>query len=136
MQFIDANVILRFITGDQAEMAARAYRLFESVRDGSTEVTICEAVVAECVHVLSSRINYNLPRSAIREHLMNILALEGLTLPNKPTYYEALDLFVAHNIDFVDALNVAHMNRLGITEILSFDRDFDRVPNITRVEPA
>ena len=67
---------------------------------------------------------------------MNILALEGLTLPNKPTYYEALDLFVAHNIDFVDALNVAHMNRLGITEILSFDRDFDRVPNITRVEPA
>lgn len=116
-------------------MAARAYRLFQSVRDGRTQVTTCEAVVTECVHVLSSRVSYNLPRQAIRDHLMNVLVLDGLVLSNKKTYYDALDLYVTINIDFVDALSAAHMQRLGITEILSFDRDFDRVPGIQRVEP-
>ena len=33
-----------------------------------------------------------------------------------------------------DALHVAVMRRQGIERILTFDRDFDRVPGIDRVE--
>ena len=33
------------------------------------------------------------------------------------------------------ALSVAHMERLKITTIVSFDRDFDRFPTIARQEP-
>lgn len=38
-------------------------------------------------------------------------------------------------LDFGDALSVAEMVGLGIEEIISYDRDFDRVPRIKRVEP-
>ena len=36
---------------------------------------------------------------------------------------------------FKDALGVAYMERYGITEILSYDADFDRVPGVRRVAP-
>jgi predicted nucleic acid-binding protein len=35
----------------------------------------------------------------------------------------------------VDALIVAHMQRDKSSVVLSFDRDFDRIPQITRREP-
>ena len=70
-----------------------------------------------------------------RVHLVAILTLRGLRLENKRTVMKALDLYASSGIDFVDALNVAHMQRLGIDTIISFDRDFDRIPNIHRRDP-
>lgn len=37
--------------------------------------------------------------------------------------------------DFTDELSVAHMERLQIPIIASFDRDYDRFSQITRREP-
>ena len=34
-----------------------------------------------------------------------------------------------------DALAVAHMERRGITEILSYDQHFDRIEGLVRSEP-
>ena len=50
-------------------------------------------------------------------------------------YHRALDLYATSRIDFEDALAVAHMERLGITEILSYDAHFDRIEGIERREP-
>ncbi len=72
----------------------------------------------------------------IRERLTPILKLRGLKLQHKRAYRRALDLYVTHpRLDFEDAVAIAHMERLGITTLLSYDRDFDRVPGITRQEP-
>jgi len=98
-------------------------------------VTTSEAVIVEVVYVLSSRALYNLPRTDIRFHLTNIISLRGLKLPHKRTYLRALALYAGTNMDFVDALNVAHMERQRIATIVSFDRDFDSVPGIHRREP-
>ena len=49
--------------------------------------------------------------------------------------YRALDLFVDLNIPYLDAYHAVAMDDLGCTQILSFDRDFDRIPGIERVEP-
>jgi predicted nucleic acid-binding protein len=38
-------------------------------------------------------------------------------------------------LDFVDALVVAHMRHGHISTVVSFDRDFDRVPGIQRRDP-
>jgi predicted nucleic acid-binding protein len=44
-------------------------------------------------------------------------------------------VFAVHaQLDFADALAVASMRQKGIAEIYSFDRDFDRVQDIKRVE--
>lgn len=47
----------------------------------------------------------------------------------------ALELYAAHDLDFEDALAVAHMERQDIAEIYSYDRDFDGVAQVGRLEP-
>jgi len=135
MEYLDTNVILRYLTQDDPSQADRARLFLEQVQSGTITVTTSEAVIAEVVYVLSSRALYDLPRPDIKTHLANIISLRGLKLPNKRTYLRALDLYETANLDFVDALNVAHMERSGIQTIVSFDRDFDTIAGITRREP-
>ena len=57
-------------------------------------------------------------------------------MSDKRVCIRALDLYAQHPfLDFADALGVAHMEARGISEILSYDRDFDRLPGVARVEP-
>lgn len=135
LQFLDTNVILRYLTRDNKEQAERSYQFLEKVREGSIEVTTCEAVFAEVVYVLSSKTLYNASRNQVRDHLQPILEMKGLRLPQKRIYVRALDVYSSTNLDFPDALVVAHMEHRGISTVVSFDKHFDRIPNITRQEP-
>jgi predicted nucleic acid-binding protein len=136
-QFLDTNPIIRYLTRDNPDQAARARALFERAARGAVTLYLSEAVVVEAVNVLSSRVTYNLPRHEVQRHLGNIFSLAGFRVPQKNTYRRALELWVAtpQVRDFVDALSVAQMERLKIPTIASFDQDFDRFPQITRQEP-
>lgn len=136
MPLLDTNIIIRYVTQDNPEQATRAYRLLQQLEAGDLSLVTTEGVLIEAVQVLSSRNLYNLPRQEIATHLSAVILLQGLKLPNKRMYLRALELYTSFpHLDFVDALNVAHMERAGDTAIVSFDRDFDRVPGITRREP-
>ncbi|MCL5075719.1 MAG: PIN domain-containing protein [Chloroflexi bacterium] len=135
VEFLDTNLIIRYLTQDNPEQAERAYRILQQLEAGTLTVTTSEAIIIEAVQILSSKALYNLPRQDIRTHLTTIIALRGLKLPNKRVYLRALDLYVSTNLDFIDALNVAHMERAKIDTILSFDRDFDHIKGIIRREP-
>ena len=137
MNFLDTNVILRYLTKDDESKAEACYELFEQVRRGNVQLFTCEAVVTEVVYVLSSpRLSYQLSRAEIRARLLPILSMQGLTIPNKPIYIRAPDVYVAHpQLDIEDAIAVAYMERIGVTQIVSYDRDFDRVEGIERIEP-
>ncbi len=133
--FLDANIIIRYLTGDNPEQSARAYRLLQQVDEGSVHVTVSEAVVVEVVYVLSSKATYNLPRATVRDRVRAVVEMRGLELQCKRTYLRALQLYADTSIDFVDALCIAQMERAGITHIWSFDHRFDRLEGITREEP-
>ncbi len=137
MRFLDTNVILRYLTRDDEVKAEACYELFQRVSRGEEELFTCEAIVTEVVYVLSSaRAGYQLGHEEIRARLLPILTLRGLRIPQKRIYIRALDLYASSNfLDFEDALAVVHMEQQGIEEILTYDRDFDRVDNIVRVEP-
>ena len=137
MIFVDTNVILRYLTKDDEAKAEACYRLFKRVELGEEELFTCEAVIAEVVYVLSSRQGlYRLSNEEIKVRLIPILMLRSLRLPQKRVYLEALDLYASSPfLDFEDALAAAHMRRNGVAEIMSYDRDFDRVPGLRRVEP-
>ena len=135
MEYLDTNVILRYLTQDDPQQAHKARLFLERLDAGTATVTTSEAIIVEAVYVLSSKTLYNLPRADIRFHLAKIIALRGLKLARKRTYLRALDLYAATNLDFVDALNVAHMERAGIQTIVSFDRDFDGIAGINRRDP-
>ncbi len=135
MRFLDANIILRYLTRDLPEKAERCLTLFQEADRGKTELTTSEAIIAEVVYVLSSPNLYNLSRDRIRALLTPLLDLKGLRVPSRSLYHHALEIYATHAIDFEDALAVAHMRDQGIEEILSYDRHFDRLSDIRRVEP-
>ena len=135
MKFLDANVILRYLTRDDPKKAENCYELFQKVKRGEIELTTCEAVIAEVVYVLSSHSLYNLPRDEVCSLLLPIINLYGLKIPQKRLYIRALDIYASKNIDFEDALSFVHMEKRQIKEIYSYDSDFDKLEELRRLEP-
>jgi predicted nucleic acid-binding protein len=137
MQFVDTNIFIRYLTKEDPEQAAACYRLFAQAKLNEVELTTSEAVIAEIVFILSSKRLYNLARQDIRIRLYPLISLPGLKLPNRRQYLRALELYSNNPIDFEDALSVAAMERQKISELYSYDKDFDRITDskVTRLEP-
>jgi len=136
VKFLDANIFLRYLVpGDEAKAQA-CFALFQRVKAGDETVTTSEAVIAEVAYVLRSRAQYGLAPPEIDVRLHPILSLRSLKLPHKGAYLRALDLWDDYPaLDFEDVLTVAHMERLGLADLLSYDTDFDRIHKVQRVEP-
>ena len=135
MDFLDTNIFLRYLTKDDPAKAQKCYELFQRIKRKEIRTTTSEAVLAEVVYVLSSRAVYNQPRENVRALLLPIVSLPGLRVPHRRAFLRALDLHASTSFDFEDALSVAHMERLKLTTILSYDTDFDRIKTIQRREP-
>jgi uncharacterized protein len=141
MRFADTNIFLAYLvkpvseSDQQKSDACRA--LFQRVIAGEEEITTSESVLAEIVYVLGSPRQYRLPPQDIVSRLKPIIALSGLKIANKRTYLRALDIFAAHpQLDFEDAVSTAIVERMNPAELYSYDRDFDRVDEVTRIEPV
>ena len=139
MKYLDTNIFLRYLTktrGEEAKTQA-CFELFQQIKTGEIVVTTCEAVICEIFFVLCSPRQYNLSHEDAVAHVRPLLTLGNLKLANKRVYLRAMEVF-AHTsfLDFEDAVIVAQMERQGITELVSYDTDFDHIPSIGREEPA
>jgi uncharacterized protein len=135
MRFVDTNIFIRHLTRDDPEKAQACYQLFLSAQRNEVVLTTSEAVIAEVVYVLSSKQLYNLPREQIRALLYPLLTLRGFKLSGREIYLRALDVYASSGLDFEDAIAVAHMERHRLSEIYSYDRHFDQMPGLNRLEP-
>lgn len=136
MRFIDTNIFLRYLIRSDAAKADACFGLFQRVKHSEEQVTTCEAVIAEVMFVLCSPRQYHLSHVDAAARLRPLLNLGGLKMPDKRVYLRALELFAEHTVlDFEDAVIMAHMERQGIDELVSYDTDFDKVTGIVRREP-
>jgi len=134
-QFVDTNVIIRYLTQDNPDQSRRAYQFLRGIQAGQLTATTSESVVVEVVQVLASKTLYNLPRSTIRDRLLPILRLRGLKVPQKRRVMRALDLYVAHPfLDFVDALTAGQSNH-SVCESLATTAILTACPGVVREEP-
>lgn len=78
---------------------------------------------------------YRQPKEKIRDALLLLIELPGIVLPGKRRYRRAFDLYVTYNLSFADAYHAVLMERLKMKQIVTFDKGFDRLPGIKRVEP-
>lgn len=131
--FLDSNVILRHLAGDHPDHSPRATAFLQKVEDGQIQVHTSETVVFEVVFTLQR--HYRLPKSNIRDALLPLIELPGIILTGKRRLRRAFDLFVDLNISFADAYHAVLMQQLKLDEIISFDRELDRVTGIRRLEP-
>ena len=134
MRFLDANVLLRYFTGDNLEMAESARRLLATIERGEEKVVTSALVVFETVFTLQR--SYGVSREKVRLMVGEIISLPGIRFAEKQLCLEALELFGQYRISYADAYTVALMHARGSTEILSWDTDFDRVEGISRIAPA
>ena len=132
--FLDANVLLRHLLQDHPQQSPRATAYLERIERGELEVRTADVVIFETVFTLQRQ--YRHPKAMIRDVLLPLLDLPGIVLPGKRHFHRVFDLYVNLNVSFADAYYAVLMERLNLTEIVTFDKEFDRVPGITRVEPS
>lgn len=132
-QFLDTNVILRHLLGDHPDHSPQATAYFRRIEGGEIKVHTSDTVVFETVFTLER--HYRQPKAKIREALLPLIELPGIVLPGKTRFARVFELYVDQNLPFADAYHAAVMEHLKLEEIVSFDREFDRIPGIRRVEP-
>ncbi len=123
--WIDANVILRLLTGEPEAMASSAQKLFQRAERGELTLHLSTLVAAEVVWVLGSY--YRVPRPRIAELVTQIAMAEGVECEQRGLLVDALALMVEKNVDLIDA----YLARLAASDdglVASFDRNFARLP--------
>ena len=135
-RFLDANVLLRYVIRDDEDKAQRALALLRRVELGEERVETSLLVFFEVIFTLER--TYRVPRARIYGLLRPVLELSGLSLPGKALLLETLDRFASstRKLSFVDLYVALDAQSRGITEIYSWDKDFDRIDGITRIEPT
>lgn len=122
--WVDANVVLRLLTGKPASHAQAAAALMARADSGEIRLRLCPLVVAEVVWVLGSA--YEFPPPRIAAVLSSFLASGGLIVEEGMFLSAALVLMAEKNVDFVDAY-LAVKARLSPAPVATFDREFDRL---------
>jgi predicted nucleic-acid-binding protein len=115
----DTNFILRYLLRDNEAHFTEASEFFEKVRNGKTTAMLCEAVLIECLYVLTKY--YKVPRLEASQSLHGIMIYKGITNPNREILTRALELYAESNLDPVDCLLVTLVACEG-HEVRSFDQ--------------
>lgn len=133
--FVDTNVFVRFLTNDIPERQARSAALFNRVRQGDLQLTTPASTIAEVVYVLHSPRLYNKSRRDIVNMLLPLIKLTGIKLHQRHVILKALSLFETTPLSFGDAMIAASLLVKQGKILYSFDKDFDGISGIHRLEP-
>lgn len=127
--FVDTNILIRHLTGDPPDQAARATAFLSEV----DELLLPDVIVAEIVYVLESF--YEVPVEDVALLLRSIIAFDVIRVMSAPLLLRSLEVYETHRIDYAEAYLVASAEASAVGRIVSFDRAIDRGPTVTRIEP-
>lgn len=128
--FVDTNVLVRHLTGDPPELAARATAYLSA----EGELLVTDLVVAETIYVLESF--YRVPRAQVAAVIRSLLALASVVTLDPAMLLRAVEVYELDRLDFAEAYLVAAAETTGVGRIASFDRAIDRVASVQRLEPG
>lgn len=133
MRLIDTNILLRYLTGDDKTKAQRVLILLKEIENDKKEAEILSVSAFEVIYTLESF--YKISRKKIQEILTPVFGMRNLKLADKDVYFEAMEIWANKNISFADAFNMAFAMKNNIAEIYSYDKDFDKMKFLKRLEP-
>ena len=133
MRFLDTNIFIRFLTDDVPEKVDACEEIFKKAVEKQETLFTTELVIAEIVWVLESF--YELQKNEIQDKVEKILNTPNLICPHKDLILNALILYSEKNIDYIDACNALILKENGIEELYSYDKHYDRIDWLTRLEP-
>ena len=110
--FVDTNVLIRHLTGDPPDLAARAAAALGS----GERLLMPDLVLAECVYVLESF--YEVERAQVAALMRAVIALPAIGTVAPDTLLRALEVYELDRLDFAEAYLVAQAEVTGVGEIL------------------
>jgi len=130
---IDTNVLVRFFCGEPAPQAQKVRRLVERADAGRLILVVTPVIVAETFYTLESF--YEMDRKDVAEKLGTFLGCRGIEVMERDVTLRALALCANQNVHFADAYLACFA--LDTNEpVGSFDRGFDKIKGVQRVEPG
>ena len=129
--FIDANIFIMASLGrDKQSQKCRDF--LARVESGEQKSVTSVLVMAEALKIIGSRIGHEkaLPNVRRMMQIQNLL-IENVLTQTLENSFE----FFGLGMQPMDSLHLAVMKKHGISTILSYDKDFDSIKGIKRVEP-
>ncbi len=127
MIFADSSYFIA-IADRRDQWHKRAVKISKNV---DTELLVTNLVVAESVTAVGAR-GGGKAGLAVYEYISDNCEVVFVT---RDMLEDAMDIYLKYDgtLSVADAVTVLVMKKRGIKEILSFDSDFDKVENITRI---
>jgi len=133
MIFLDTNIFLRFFLKENELVFRRLEKLFSEIILGNIIGVANAMIIAEVVWVLSRSYKWN--KEKICDNIEFILITPNIRFKDKAILVNAVNVYREKNIGFIDAYNYSYMQYYGVNKIYSFDRDFDKLKDVKRLEP-
>lgn len=128
----DTNVFLRFLTNDIPSHAQSIEKRFKEAQEGKLRLFVFPITVVEILFQLENW--YKFSRQKAVEKLILLFSPSWIEVEDKDSVFEAFALFKESKIDFVDILTFS-MAKKRNAQILSFDKDYDKLIPKLRLEP-
>jgi predicted nucleic acid-binding protein len=137
LRFVDASVFLHAYLVPRKSLPPAIETLKGNARAIVKRVAEGEEVATSLVHI-SEVANILEARTTLQitvDILSGLFALRNLLVlqTSKGSYESAVEDSRAHNIGVNDALAFVLMKKEGISEVYSFDKDFDKLKSLKRV---
>lgn len=107
--------------------------MFDAVAEGRPTLVLPDLIVAEATYVLGSA---RVEPSEAAGHLLGVLERLGVEVMDRASSATLSSCGAQGRLDVAVAYLAAPARRVRGLGVLSFDRDFDRVPGVTPVDPG
>lgn len=123
--FIDTNILLRFLLEEKTNDGIKAKKIFEDAVNGKCSLATNSIVIFEVAWVLKSF--YEKEKTQIIETIEKLLSLPFFEIENKNILYECIDLFSESNVELIDCYNIVYSQFCKSDNFLTFDKKVEKV---------
>ncbi len=129
---VDSNIFLELFLGQQKKDACRLF--LNKTVSGEINATISDFTIDSILLVM---FRHGSALENMRDFLHKVTNSKGLSIYSitSSDRSRALQLIEKYKLDYEDAVVLQSAISSGCSEVLSFDRDFDKVKEIKRIEP-
>lgn len=138
MKFLDANVFIyayykpkKQLTEKEKQMKEQAKKIITDISQSKEQAITTVVHLSEIVNILK----HGMPKEKLTELIRGLLMMDNIHVQgvSKEAYFAANELGDDIKLQTNDALAIDIMKSNGVTEIFTFDKDFDNVEGTTRI---
>lgn len=121
---LDTNAFLRFLLNDIPSQTDEVVKLFTKAKSKEVEIFIPQIVIFEIEFALDKY--YKLTKDQVIQKLESLLVTPYLKFQDKDIFQDALQLFSAQNLDFVDCF-ITSMAQSRSAALFTFDKSLQKL---------